>query len=739
LAKAFALRLVRPQYGGTRPTDRPGGRADIQGLRALAVLLVIGDHLVGRPRGGFIGVDIFFVISGYLITGLLLREHQRTGHISFVGFYRRRVKRILPAAVVVALATVATTNLVFGGTFAGRTEVDAEWALLFAANFRFAATGTDYFASSTTPSPLQHYWSLSVEEQFYFVWPWLILLVLVVLSRKGRARHGRLVISTLMALAITTSFLWAVVETRHDPTSAYFSTYSRMWELGAGALLAVLSPAFARIGPMTAAVLGWCGLVAIAISALVIHAGPTFPAPEAALPVAAAVVVIAAGIGRGGTQRWLWPLTNPLSRWVGDISYSLYLWHFPVIIILGSFMPNGYRYYACAALSLLLLATASYYGLEDPVRRSAWLERSRPRDKRHRVPRAVSYASFAGALVVLAAGVVSVPSPTAPNLALIRADVELPGTPPDSPLDAWRAKVAAAIAQTHWPDGLDPDPDDLSRTAPGVVVDEWAKDGCLGLEVGSHGTPIQNAEHCMYGSATAPHTAVLVGDSTAISLAPALREALGSSWRLQILTTKLCPLGTGGVKNPDGSPFPECADFRQAALGEISRMHPELVVATSLPGSMSSYASTDAELRGVTSYLTELARSSKHALVISSPPGAPPISTCKKLLEGPWSCLGPVTDAAATSWRMTLKTAAADAGVPWIDSEDWMCIDGVCPPFIDGTIAYFDWWHYTGTMSAKLGPVLAVEIHEKVPHLISREQGQDRGAGTVAASLVATY
>jgi len=680
------------------------------------VVLVIGDHLVGRPRGGFIGVDVFFVISGYLITGLLLREHHRTGRISLIGFYRRRIKRILPAALVVVFATVGIAYIVYGRTFADRTEVDAVWALLFAANVRFAATGTDYFASSNTPSPLQHYWSLSVEEQFYFVWPWVMLLVLVLVTRLGRARHGRLVVSTLMALAVTTSLLWAIVETRHNPTSAYFSTVSRMWELGAGALLAALSPMFARIGPVTGAVLGWCGLLAIIVGAFVIHSGPSFPAPEAALPVAGAAVAIAGGIGRGGTQRWLWPLTNPLARWLGDISYSLYLWHFPIVIMLGSFMPNGYRYYACAALALLLLAVASYHGVEDPVRRSTWLERKRPPGTDRRAPSAVSYASLAGAVVVLAAGIAVAPRPTPPDLGAIRAAVVLPGTPPASSLDAWREKVAAALAQRQWPDGLRPDPDDLSRDAPGVVVDEWAKDGCLGLEAGSQGTPIHNAEHCWYGSAAASHTAVLVGDSTAISLAPALREALGSSWRLLILTTKLCPLGTAAVQLADGSPFPECAEFRTAALAEIAQVHPELVVATSLPGT-SSYPSLDAERQGVASYLTLLARSSMHVLVISSPPGAPPIATCKKVLIGPWSCLGPLTDATATSWRTTLKTAAADAGVAWADSEDWMCVAGECPPFIDGTIAYFDWWHYTEAMSVKLGPVLAFELREHLPDL----------------------
>lgn len=176
----------------------PGGRRhphrrDIQGLRAVAVLAVFLDHLAGWPRGGFVGVDIFFVISGFLITGLLLREYERTGSISFRSFYARRVKRILPASVLVLAVTTVLASLLFPLTRTLSTIGDALWALGFAGNWRFAVSGTDYFQEGTLPSPLQHYWSLGVEEQYYLLWPLLMVVVLAsaaALRTRGRRRRG---------------------------------------------------------------------------------------------------------------------------------------------------------------------------------------------------------------------------------------------------------------------------------------------------------------------------------------------------------------------------------------------------------------------------------------------------------------------------------------------------------------------------------------------------------------------
>lgn len=224
----------RHRRAGARPAA--GFRPEIEGLRAVAVLLVVANHL-GWATGGFVGVDVFFVISGFLITGLLLSEAGRTGRISFVGFYRRRARRILPAALLTLIGTNLAAHAIFLAVRAHQTAVDSWWALGFLANVHFAANGTDYFRAELPPSLVQHFWSLSVEEQFYVVWPVVIAAVLLV-SRRIRA--GRAVVRPAvfgaLAVIVIGSFVWALHETGSAPTRAYFDTGARAWELGAGAL-----------------------------------------------------------------------------------------------------------------------------------------------------------------------------------------------------------------------------------------------------------------------------------------------------------------------------------------------------------------------------------------------------------------------------------------------------------------------------------------------------------------------
>jgi peptidoglycan/LPS O-acetylase OafA/YrhL len=204
----------------------------VQGLRAFAVVAVVLDHLLGWPAGGFVGVDVFFVISGFLITGILIREHARTGSVSFRSFYVRRVKRILPAAVLVLAATLAGSYFLLNAARYSATGRGRPGALVFSANWRFALGSTDYFAQGRPVSPVQQYWSLAVEEQFYVVWPCVLLLVLTLVARRGRSvDQARVALVVVLAALTVLSFGWALWETANVPTAAYFSTLSRTWEL----------------------------------------------------------------------------------------------------------------------------------------------------------------------------------------------------------------------------------------------------------------------------------------------------------------------------------------------------------------------------------------------------------------------------------------------------------------------------------------------------------------------------
>ena len=357
----------------TPPPPSRDVRRDIQGLRALAVVAVVLCHAIGWPSGGFAGVDVFFVISGFLITGLLLREVDRTGRISLLAFAARRIRRILPASLVVLVVVVVVAFLAFNRPRAEQTLGDAVAAALLVSNWRFAADGTDYFHTTDAVSPLQHFWSLSVEEQFYLVWPLLLVaLLLIPLARRG-ATSVRLVVGLTAVVIGAASSAWALVDTPNESTVAYFSTTTRLWELAVGAVLAALSPLLVRMPGMIRLPLAWLGLAGILWSFVVIQADSPFPAPWAALPVAATALVIASGVGGDPRARHLFPLTNPVGVFVGDMSYSIYLWHFPVIVFAAVLLPAGAPATGIVLGAIAVLSLASYLIVEQPLHRSPWL------------------------------------------------------------------------------------------------------------------------------------------------------------------------------------------------------------------------------------------------------------------------------------------------------------------------------------------------------------------------------
>ena len=244
-------------------------RGDIQGLRAVAVLLVVLGHAGVRfLHGGFVGVDVFFVLSGFLITGILLAEAREQGSISLVNFYARRARRILPAAALTLVVTELVAAFLLNFVRAREVVWDSLFSAAFAANFRFAERGTDYFAQAQPPSPLLHFWSLGVEEQFYLVWPALLSIVLFASARSrrrrglGRWQHGRLLF--VVVVLAGASLWWSVRLTGDLPAAAYFSPFTRAWELGLGAALAVAASALVRVPPVCRLVMGWAGLLAIA-------------------------------------------------------------------------------------------------------------------------------------------------------------------------------------------------------------------------------------------------------------------------------------------------------------------------------------------------------------------------------------------------------------------------------------------------------------------------------------------
>jgi peptidoglycan/LPS O-acetylase OafA/YrhL len=346
-------------------------RPDVEGLRAIAVLMVVLGHAgVQVVRGGYVGVDVFFVLSGFLITGLLLRDYMRASQISLPDFYARRVRRILPASTLVLVITVAMTFVALGSNRAIRVATDGQWASLFAANVRLIAEGTNYLSAQLPPSPLEHYWSLAVEEQFYLIWPSLLWLIIAVTG----GRRLRPSLAGILAGVIGASLIWSAWQTDRDGTVAYFSPLTRAWELAAGALLAVLVPVLLRFPARLGGVLSIVGVLAIATAGVLFDSDTPFPGVAVALPVGGAFLVLS-----GGTIAPMRGLEGLLAarplQWLGKRSYAWYLWHWPLLVIVSARVGHPLSALENVGLCLVALGVAavSFSLIESPIHHSTRL------------------------------------------------------------------------------------------------------------------------------------------------------------------------------------------------------------------------------------------------------------------------------------------------------------------------------------------------------------------------------
>lgn len=513
---------------GTAPGDRPF-RPDVQGLRAIAILLVVLFHAdIPGFSGGYVGVDVFFVISGFVITGVLLRERVATRRTSLVNFYGRRARRIIPAASLVIVVTVVAAFHYLGSLTGQETAVDGQWAALFVANFHFAASQTNYLASQQPPSALQNYWSLAVEEQFYIIYP-TIFLITARLARKVslRARLAVVLIGVIVA-----SYAYSIVFTSTNAPSAFFSPLTRAWELALGALIAVGGQSLRRLPQHLAAFLTWLGFGAIVVASFTLTSATVYPGSLVALPVLGAGLVIA-----GGGAQPTWGVERLLRQrpfqLLGLISYSLYLWHWPILII--ATQSRGVTSLPVwENIALLLVATVvaivTYWFLENPVRHSKRLLRRR-------------WASIALGLCLVGATLVVTtyerhrPAVNLGALASVKSGSVCPSPSPSAVSDL-RSK------------------DDPGRPQPTNQAD---------------------AQH---------QTVLLVGDSTACTLLPGL-QAVGPSYRMGfengavvgcgIVSGTLAPAYVYGVKL-DGSTEQCQAEVNRAETLAIERYRPSLIV-----------------------------------------------------------------------------------------------------------------------------------------------------------------
>ena len=514
----------------------------------MAVLLVVFYHAgLNGLSGGYVGVDVFFVISGFVITGLLLRERGTSGRTSLIGFYGRRSKRIIPAATLVIVVTVVMAYSRVGVVFGNQAAIDARWTAVFLANFHFASIGTNYLTAQLPPSPLQNFWSLAVEEQFYLVYPTVFLLIAAFRTRMSL--HARLFLCLVVVIFV--SFTLSVVQTTSNPTVAYFSPFTRAWELALGALVAVSTQWLFTVPKAVGAALTWIGLAGIAYGAIEFNSATAYPGYLVAIPVVGAALVIA-----GGTRSPRWAAESLLRRgpfqWFGKLSYSIYLWHWPLFVIAadaaGTSSLPFHRNVIWLALALIA-SVISFYLIENPVRHARF-SRNGPW-----TPIGLGAVLIAVSLLVATveidfhtASMSSTPAQTSGSkdsgatVAATTADVEQ------------AVRVSTTIKKL--PADLTPPLSDVRSSWGGPPGQCWPA-------VGQTSIPA-----CMFGDPSGTHTMVVYGDSHAGMWFQTLNSIAKSiGWRLAYLGKPWCPASSLPYPNPSGSgEYSACDEWHRFAL-----------------------------------------------------------------------------------------------------------------------------------------------------------------------------
>ncbi|OZD58419.1 hypothetical protein CH263_24480 [Rhodococcus sp. 06-1059B-a] len=681
-----------------------GYRADIQGLRMIAVVLVVLDHLFGWPHGGFIGVDVFFVISGFLITGLLLREGNRSGRVSISNFYRRRARRILPVSLLV-LGTTVTASYVLLLTSRFEDVVgDAWWSLFFMVNWHFEAVGTDYFQSALPPSPLQHYWSLAVEEQFYLVWP-LLIVALLMATKRIVPRLSLAVLTCAFAAAIVAcSFALAYRQSISAPTVAYFSTFTRAWELGAGALVAAGASLLTRLPGIIRNAMGALGIVGIVASAFVIDPASTFPAPTGALPIVSTCLVLAAGIGVSSV-RSNWILTLRPFVYVGAISYSLYLWHWPVIVLLESVLAPGLVYYVTAISLMTVLTVASYHLVEKPILGSSFLAPVRHGRGRRRSAgsrsnhdaHVVVVGALGVVLILLSIAVFNQPT------RVVSSDAAPPVLAPVAASDAraedpLQVAIKDALSATEFP-SLSPPLDDIESGIPEEMNPDMK---CID-------SPDISLDLCNFGDPAAPQSAFVVGDSVSMSWMPAIRGALEpNGYRVHGFAMANCPFVAADILIEEDPEYSQkCNDSRDTVVEQINTARPTLLIISDMEYGIERLVdepgSPQAWMKARTGLIDQVAESGARIVILAPDPFGKAVTECATRVSSPSDCVSPISPNWTTK-RNADEAAAKATGATFVDTRPWFCFRSSCPIFVSGIVVRWDTGHITSNYGRYLIP-----------------------------------
>lgn len=631
-------------------------RADIQGLRAVCILSVVLYHAqLPGFSGGFVGVDVFFVVSGFLIVGMLLDEISHTGRIDLVGFWGRRARRLLPnatLALTVILAVGAAQLPPHAWDTLGR---DVAAAAVYCANYYFASKTVDYFHFGDQLSPVLHFWSLSIEEQFYVLWPVLLL------AAWWHPRYRKVAPAALLGLVWAFSFAYCMVAVSDNQPLAFFHTETRCWQLATGGLAAVY---IRRYAPLSSRLIGWLSLGTIVAAVASLSDQMSYPSLLALLPtIGAAGVLLTYSTHRYGVAILLGQ--RPL-QWIGARSYSWYLWHWPALVYAGMLWPGQRLGVLLAVAASLAFAHFIFKHLEDPIRRGVlWLPSPR------------------WSLVASAAAIIAVVTCSA-------AVARIPGM-----MGGSSAEMTAALK--------------ISSTDRGQNY----ADAChLGYEAAPH-------RDCAYGDAAAPRSVVLFGDSHAAQWFPAINEtAISAGWKFHAWTKTSCPsIDVTIWYAPRRTAYWECDQWRRETIARIVNQRPDLVLISNhtdyggwvqdrTTGEvLKREAARRAWQQGLRSTLEILTQAGVPVVLIRDTPKAfKSFATC--LAKGGGSaCDRPRSHAVeAESVDVAIAREFAARGVAVLDLTDRLCGRLVCPTMQANVVIYADYHHITATFSKALAP-----------------------------------
>lgn len=658
-------------------------RPEIQALRAVAVLLVVFHLKPTRLPGGFVGVDVFFVISGFLITGNLLREARRTGRIHYGHFLLRRVKRLLPASLLVLLSVSIAIAVWVPRQLWGQFYTEVVASTLYVQNWLLAANSVDYLAANNQASPVEHFWTLSVEEQFYLVMPLLLIVIMLLLRTRWRTAVG-----WCLAVIFAASLWYSLFLTATDHSVAYFSTGTRAWEFAAGGLLAYLGWR-APVAVRTLASL--LGMATIGACGFLMNGELPFPGVYAAIPVAGTLLVLWAGMPSRilGTAYGLRPV-----QWLGGVSYSLYLWHWPLIVLFPFVVghpPNPGELAVIAALSVLL-AAASKYVVEDPFLgiRHRW---------QHGITLGTAWVGIVAVLVVATT---------------LTADA--------------RAQTREAAASALTASAEHPECFGAMSMRPGAhctpssnprLYPAFAKSDAHGVESGSctGGSPlarISDGVSCLYGDPKGAKTIVVTGDSHARQWVPAYDE-LAKSRHMRLITYvhPSCPTARTLVRTKDGIDQ-ACAAWVRGAIAEIVSLRPAIVVDAALVPEGYTVAGFGVEPPAVQTAahrdaLSAFVRAGAKVVVMADTPYQPrdvPDCVARHPSGDSPDCEARRAGGLDGRTQPLVTAAAAVPGTTVVDLSSYLCTKTVCPIVIGGVIVYKDRHHLTKTYSESLEPIV---------------------------------